>query len=161
MVLKFGVLLYLPPLPRRENLLCLCCMFNHIQQNFPYLQFKILSPKDNQVHVSLSQFSNYLSHSSLHLPTVTPFIEKLMCERVGTGHQWKRDKSGHSSFRHAAALRLQGPPKAENLRLCSLRGIWCWPFCAGTLEGPRYPAEPSNVPYLLITFIETHLTPGP
>lgn len=128
------------PCPAEETYSACCCMFNHIQQNFPHLWFKILSPEDNQVHVSLSQFSNYLSHNSLHLPAGDPFY--LMRGRVGTGHQWKRDESGHSSFRHAAALRLQEPPKAEKLRLRSLRGIWCWPFCAARWRVPGAQLSP-------------------
>lgn len=95
---------------------------------------KFMYPYHNLVTTSPTALFTFL--------LVTPFITELMCERVGTGHQWKRDESGHPSFGHAAALRLQEPPKAEKLRLCSHGGIWRWPFCAARWRVPGAQLSP-------------------
>lgn len=117
-------------------------MFNHIQQiSLTYdlkchllRIIKFTYPYHNLVTTSPTALFAFL--------LVIPFITELMFERVGTGHHWKRDESGHSSFGHTAALRLQEPPKAEKLRLCSHEGIWRWPFCAARWRVPGAQLSP-------------------
>lgn len=133
-----------PPTPAQPKKLTLPVAVRSITSNkisltygLKYYLLKIIKftyPYHNLVTISPTTLFTFL--------LVTPFIAELMRGRVGTGHQWKRDESGHSSFGHAAALRLQEPPKAEKLRLRSLRGIWCWPFWVARWRVPGAQLSP-------------------